>query len=164
MKFILLAATLFSGTAFGLEKKDFTGKFNLVSTGKGQCPSTLDVKLAEFSNQTSSPSLSFTCNGDESEGCSRVIYQLADLNSGNLKRFIENPMTGQIDSVYYSHQALGGNQIRAYNRMARLNGELLWVTTFSAELIGNQLGYVFTERNKLVNTERNDICVFNRAE
>ena len=167
MKLVLLAGILFSSSmAFGLEKIDFTGNYQLVRNVQGQCPQEMDVKLVDFSNQTSSPSLSFTCNGGEEEGCSRVIYQLADINSGNLKRFVENPMTGKIDSIYYSHQALGGNQIRAYNRMAKTDGQLLWVTTFSAELIGDELSYVFTERNKLINTERNDICRFtkNRAE
>lgn len=160
---LLIGLSLVALSAYALEKQDFVGHYKLVEALNGVCPERVEGTLQELLNETSSPTLSFYCKQDSAD-CHRVIYQLTDINSGNQIRYQQNPMTGFYDSVHFSRQTLAGNKLSAFNQTSRLNGALLWKTSFKAVLDGKTLTYEFEEQNNLVNTVSADHCRYTKVK
>lgn len=150
-KFSIIFLSLLSLNAMALSRQQFAGEFKLEKTLTGACPKVLKVETTTFLDETSSPSLQFSCEYD-SEGCrGPIVYQLPDINTGKRIAAQENPMSGVFDSVYFSHQTLRGDTITADDKVTDIFGNIHWHSTFKAVLKGNKLSYEFSEVNNIVN-------------
>lgn len=160
-KFSFVFLAMLSLNAMAVDRKAFTGEYKLEKAVLGTCPTILKVETTSFNNETSSPSLEFYCDGG-GEGCTRLVYQLPDINSGKRVNVLENPMSGFFDSIAYTHQTLKGNTITAEDKLTDLFGRIHWQTNFKATLEGKKLSYEFSEINNIINENTQSSCVYNR--
>ena len=152
LSFIIAQNVYASDTSFS----KWISHYQRLETLQGNCPELLTVKQEDFLNQRSKHSLSFTDHN------SAMIYQLSGLNAGSDLQLTYNPISGLCDGSVTNSEVLTQNTIVAVTTTRDLFGQILWQTTFTAQIHNRFLTYQKTIQRRLTEPSilKIDICSY----